>query len=117
VTARLHTRKSGVERLAAWFTDHLEVVLWMAIDAPLPLQGRSYWRMNYSLLQSEAFEKEIDDQWRTWQQHKLHYNNYVTWWGTYVKKKLRMLSIKEGTNRRRDIRQMEVFTITPYTTR
>jgi endonuclease/exonuclease/phosphatase family metal-dependent hydrolase len=65
VTARLHTRKSGVERVAAWFTDHLEVVLRMAIDAPLSLRGRSYWRMNYSLLQIEAFEKEIDDQWRT----------------------------------------------------
>lgn len=65
--------------------------------------------MNYSLLQSETFEKEIDDQWRTWQQHKRHYNNYVTWWGTYVKKKLGMLFIKEGTNRRRDLRQMEDF--------
>jgi len=69
VTARLYTRKTGVERVAAAFTDNLAAVLRLAIEAPLPVRGRSYWRMNSSLLQSEAFGKEIDEQWHTWQQH------------------------------------------------
>jgi hypothetical protein len=63
-----------VERVAAAFIDHLAVVLLQAIDAPLPIRGRGYWRMNSYLLQSEALRKEIYDQWHTWQQKKRHYN-------------------------------------------
>jgi len=65
VTVRLYTRKTGVEHVAAAFTDNLAVVLWLAIDTPLPVRGSGYWRMSSSLLQSEAFRKEIDDKWHT----------------------------------------------------
>ena len=37
VTARLYSRKTGAELVAAAFTDHLAVVLRLAIDAPLPV--------------------------------------------------------------------------------
>lgn len=57
VTERLYSRKTGVERVAAAFTDHMAVILRLAIEVPLPVRGRSYWRMNSSLLRSEAFEK------------------------------------------------------------
>jgi hypothetical protein len=74
VTARLYSTKTGVEHVAAAFTDHLAVVLRLAIDAPLPIRGRGYWKMNSYLLQSEALGKGIHDQWHTWQQKKRHYN-------------------------------------------
>ena len=109
VLKRLYSRKTGVERVATAFTNHLAVVLRLVIDAPLPIRGRSYWRMNSSLLQSEALGKETDDQWHTCAQHKRHYNNCVTWWEKYVKNMLRQLFIKQGTSRRRALRQMEDF--------
>jgi hypothetical protein len=66
VTKRLYSRKTGVERVAAAFTDHLAVILRLAIEAPLPVDGRSYWKMNSSLLQSQTLGKDIDDQWYIW---------------------------------------------------
>jgi len=109
VTQRLYSRKTGVERVAAAFTDYKAVVLRLTIDVPLPVRGRSYWKMNSSLLRSETFDTEIDVQWAKWQKHKRFDKNSVTWWGQYVKKMIRKTFIAEGTNRRRDHKQLEDF--------
>jgi len=50
VTKHLRTRKTSVETIATTFTDHFAVVLRLAIDEPLPMRGRGYWKMNVSLL-------------------------------------------------------------------
>jgi endonuclease/exonuclease/phosphatase family metal-dependent hydrolase len=42
VTQLLLSRKQGVETTAAAFTDHLAVVLRMAIEKPIPSAGRGY---------------------------------------------------------------------------
>ena len=42
VTHLLLSRKQGVETIATDFTDHLAVVLRMAIDKPIPSAGRGY---------------------------------------------------------------------------
>jgi hypothetical protein len=109
VTKRLYSWKTGVERVAAAFTDHMAVVLRLAIEIPLPVRGRSYWKMNSSLLRSEAFETEIDVQWAKWQQRKRFYKNSVTWWRQYVKKMIRQIFITEETNHRRNQKQLENF--------
>ena len=67
VTQRLYSRKTGVERVAAAFTDHMAVVLRLRVDVPLPVRGRSYWKMSSSLLRSETFDTEIGVQWAKWQ--------------------------------------------------
>jgi len=84
-------------------------VLRLTIDAPLPVRGRSYWKINSSLLKSETFDTEIGVQWAKWQKQKRFYKNSVTWWGQYVKKMIRKTFIAEGTNRRRDQKQLEAF--------
>jgi len=84
VTKHLRTQKTGVETIATAFTYHFAVVLRLAIDAPLPLRGRSYWKMNLSLLQEATFMSVVKTQWTRWQQHKKFYPNTVMWWGRYA---------------------------------
>jgi len=73
VTKYLRTRKTGVETIATAVTDHIVVVLPLAIATPLPLRGRGYWKMNVSLLQDAKFMSAIKTQWTRWQQHKGFY--------------------------------------------
>jgi hypothetical protein len=50
------SKKQGVETVAATFTDHLAVVLHIAINTTLTLRGRGHWRMNVSLLRDKNFQ-------------------------------------------------------------
>ena len=59
-----------METVAAAFTDHLTVVLRIAIDTPLTLRGRVYWRMNVSLLSEKNFKSILQKQWAKWKMHK-----------------------------------------------
>ena len=93
VTKHLRTRKTGVETIATAFTDHFAVILRLAIDAPLPLTGRGYWKMNVSLLQDSTFMGVVETQWARWQQHKRFYPNTVMWWGRYAKRIMRQIFI------------------------
>ena len=63
--------------MATAFTDHLAVVPRLAIDIPLPLSGRGYWRMNVSFLNEKTFRGVLQKQWSRWQQHKKFYPNRV----------------------------------------
>jgi hypothetical protein len=109
VTEHLLARKQGVETVALAFTDHLAVVLRLAVDMPLPVTGKSYWKMNTSYLNEAAFRDVIKEHWTRWQRHKKFYPNAVTWWGRYVKGQIRRLFISEGTCRRRNRNSSENF--------
>jgi len=98
-----------VETIATAFTDHFAVVIRLAIDAPLPLRGRGYWKMNISLLQDATFMSVVTTQWTRWQQQKGFYPNTVMWWGRYAKRMMRKIFIQEGTSRRRDRQTLENF--------
>jgi exonuclease III len=56
VTARLHSQKKGVEKVATAFTDHCAVLSCLATDKIPPVRGRSYWHMNVSYGQEKAFQ-------------------------------------------------------------
>jgi exonuclease III len=109
VSEHLLPRERGVETLALGFTDHRAVALRLALDMPLPVRGRSYWKMNTSYLHETAFREVIKERWTQWQKHKKFYPNATTWWGRYVKGQLRRLFIAEGTGRRRDRNSLENF--------
>jgi hypothetical protein len=98
-----------VETIAAAFTDHLAVVLRLAIEKPIPSAGRGYWKMNVSYLHDKTFRDDLTTRWAQWQQHKKFYPNCVLWWGRYVKRMVRQLFTSEGTNRRRDRKTLENF--------
>jgi len=109
VTQILLSRKQGVETIAAAFTDHLAVVLRLAIETPIPSAGRGYWRMNVSYLHDKTFREDLTTRWAQWKKHKKFYPNCVLWWGRYVKRMVRQLFTSEGTNRRRDRKTLENF--------
>jgi hypothetical protein len=98
-----------VETIAAAFTDHLVVVLRLAIEKPIPSAGKSYWRMNVSYLHDKTFREDFTTRWEQWKKHKKFYRNSVLWWGRYVKRMVRQLFTSEGTNRRRDRQSLENF--------
>jgi len=90
-----------VKTIATEFTYHFSVVLRLAIDGPLPLRGRGYWKMNLSLLQEAKFMSVVKTQWTRRQQHKRLYPNTVMWWGRYAKRMMRQIFIQEGNSRRK----------------
>ena len=70
VTRNNLSKNQVVEKVPAAFTDHLAVVIRLAIDTPLTLRGRGYWRMNLSLLSDTNFRSTIQTQWAKWKTHK-----------------------------------------------
>jgi hypothetical protein len=97
VTQLLLSRKQGVETITAAFTDHLAVVLRLAIEKPVPSAGRGYWRINVSYLHDKTFRDDLATRWAQWQKHKKFYPNSVLWWGRYVKRMVRQMFTSEGT--------------------
>jgi hypothetical protein len=108
-TKELNAKKVGVETVAAAFTDYLAVILWLSVDVPMVQRGRGLWKLNASLLEEEAFREKIHQQWVTWMQQRRNYPDWTTWWARYTKKKIRLLCIQEGAERRRDFMRMENF--------
>jgi hypothetical protein len=102
IAEHLLARKQGLETVAPAFTDHLAVVLRLAVDIPLPVRGKSYWKINTSYLHETAFRDVIKVHWTRWQRHKKFYSNAVTWW-----EQIRRLFICEGTCRRSDRNSLE----------
>jgi hypothetical protein len=45
----------GIETVAAVFTDHHAVILRIAINTPLTMRGRGYWKMNVALMREKHF--------------------------------------------------------------
>jgi len=109
ITNHLMSRKQGVETVATAFTDHLAVVLRLAIDIPLTSKGRGHWRVNVSYLNEKAFRDELQTQWERRKQQKIFYPKRVLWWGRYVKRVVCQLFTTEGTNCRQDSQRLEIF--------
>jgi hypothetical protein len=64
VTYHLITRKQGVETVALAFTDHLAVILRLAIDSQLPVRGKGYWKMNTFYLHEMASRNVFKEHWQ-----------------------------------------------------
>jgi hypothetical protein len=83
------TRKTGIETVAAAFTDHNAIILRIAIDTPLPTRGRGYWKMNTNLLQEKTFCEKREVEWENWKTKKKHYPTSVMWWNRYTKRRIK----------------------------
>jgi len=68
VTRNLRDRKKGIETVVAAFTDHLAVVLSIALDVDIIRRGRSFWKMNAKLMQDAHFQDQLSQQWKRWTQ-------------------------------------------------
>jgi len=86
----------------------LAVILRVATDDQIMLNGRSYWRMNTLLLRDNVVQQNLMKQWKEWRSHQRFYPDKVTWWVRYVKLMLKRHFQREGEERRRE-RTLENF--------
>jgi hypothetical protein len=98
-----------VETVVKAFMDHFAVVLRLATDVLFQERGRSYWKMNISLLNEKRFCETIKVRLAVWQRRKHHYPSVVMWWTRYVKDKIKQLFASEGAERKRDLTRLENF--------
>jgi len=89
VTDELRRNKQGVETIAAAFTDHLAVLLWINISTPIIHRGRGRWRMNTSFLNDMPFRLGIKDAWTEWTKSIRRYPDIAQWWVYYVKRRIK----------------------------
>jgi exonuclease III len=108
-TTSVMKRKTGIETLAAAFTDHNAAIIRIAIDTPLPTRGRGYWKMNIQLLQDKTFWGKLQHEWEKWKTQMKHYPTSVMSWNRHIKRRIKQQFTSEGAERRRDQEQMETF--------
>ena len=109
MTKGLRRNKQGVETIAVAFTDHLAVYLRVNLAFPFIHRGRGRWRMNVSYLSDRDFQGKVPVAWAEWKRHVHRYPDMVNWWVHYVKRKIRAIFAKEGTERNYDRVTMEDF--------
>lgn len=108
-TENIHKNKQGIETLAAAFTDHMAVLARIDLQVPFIHRGRGRWYMNTSLLDDPSYRGEIKKEWSEWIRHIHRYQSISHWWEHHVKRKIKYLFIREGTERKADRTNMENF--------
>jgi len=109
ITDNLKRTQQGAEAVVAAFTDHMAIILRLAIDIPCVTRGKGYWHMNVTYLNEPHFKHKIQETWETWRRHLKYYPNRILWWCRYVKRMIQLLFSREGADRRRDRVEMENF--------
>ena len=66
------------QKVAA-FTDHLAVVIKIALETTTMRCGRSYWKMNTALLSEERFHEPLRQCWTEWSKQTKNYHTMVMW--------------------------------------
>ena len=107
VTHDLRRRQQGAKTVVAAFTDHIAVILRLAMDVPCCPRGKGYWRMNVSFLSDTYFLQTRKKNWEKWRTHMKYYPTRVMWRCRYVKGMLRQMLGREGADRRRDRLEMD----------
>ena len=77
------------------FSDHSCV--WTKLNLPdIPQQGKSYWKMNSTLLDIELVKEKFKVEWARMGMMKNRYRNLNEWWDLYAKKQIKYFFIREG---------------------
>jgi hypothetical protein len=109
VTQNLSGRKCGTETTVTAFTDHLAVVLRIALNVTTVGRGRSYWKMNAALLREADVQETLLERWVGWKRQQNVYPHIVMWWERVVKNQICKLLTSEGARRRMDDIALENF--------
>ena len=59
MSTNLRLKKTGIETVCAAFTDHLAVVVRIALNVPMTRLGRGRWMMNERLLEEEIYRQSL----------------------------------------------------------
>ena len=106
ITDPLQRRKQGLETVAAGFSDHFAVIIWVALGGISILQKARVCRMNTTLLEESSFRKIIKKQWGKWKKNIRYYANKVMWWDKLVKRRIQHTFQREGAERNRGWREL-----------
>jgi len=93
----LSIQERGAETRVAAFTDHLAVVIRIALEATTMRRGRSYWKMNTALLCEKSFKEQLRQRWAEWSKQTKNYPTMVMWCERVAKVHIKELFIREGT--------------------
>ena len=71
VSGHLNGKKCGTETGMTAFTDHLTLILRIALNVTTVRRGRSYWKMNAALLREADFQETLLKEWKGWRRFSL----------------------------------------------
>ena len=77
------------------FSDHSCVQTELNLP-DIPKKGKSYWKMNTSLLDKEVIKEKFRTEWVKMGSIKNRYDNLNEWWDLYAKKEIKNFFIIEG---------------------
>ena len=97
---QLRGRKRGIETAVTAFTDHLAVILRIALDVTIIHRGRSYWKMDEALVREAGVLETVRRRWMCWRRQRNLYPHTVMWWERVAKSQKRKLLINAGAMRR-----------------
>jgi hypothetical protein len=88
-----------VETVAAVFTDRLAVCPRVNLEVSLHRRDRGLWKLNRMLVDDTAIRFRFQQQWTRCLLQKKNCLDILTWWEKYEKRNIRMLFVKEGTEK------------------
>ena len=109
VSDSIRKNNQGFETLAAPFTDHLAVLLRVQLSIPFTHRERGRWCMNTSYLAESHFRDKLKIEWTEWKKHIPRYHSIIHWWEHCVKRMVKILFTREGTERNAYRNRMENF--------
>ena len=77
------------------FSDHSAVVITANINENISI-GKSYWKLNTSLLMDDNVKENFNNYWGYLKSLIYNYENELIWWETCAKPKIKSFFIKEG---------------------
>ena len=80
VSRHFSRRKRGTETAVTAFTDHLAVILSIALNVTAVRRGRSYWKMNAALLREQVVQETLLQRWKGWRRLRNFHPPIVMWW-------------------------------------
>jgi len=108
-TKELSEKRTGVETVAAAFTDHISAVMRLSVDVPIVRRGQGFWKMNTAIFGEDAFKERKTQKWAVWWQQRRFHPDWPMSWGRYTKKQIHLFCIQKESERRRDFVKMEKF--------
>ena len=83
------------------FSDHSAIKINVVINANITI-GKSYWKLNTSLLQDEDIKENFEVLWRSIKNVLYNYENELIWWELYAKPQIKSFFIKEGKRKSKE---------------
>ena len=86
---------TNIKTIHVNFSDHSCVQTELNLP-DIPRKGKSYWKLNTSLLDNKRIKEKFKKEWVKMGSIKNRYDNLNEWWDIHVKKEIKKFFIREG---------------------